>query len=123
MIKALVSALATLALVTGASAAELLTLGVVDARPTYDTMTGTPVVEITLSDQGRETFAKFSRENVGKRVEVLVDDDVVTSPIIQTPLDMRIMHISGLETLAVATDIATRLRAKKAEVFVRTAED
>mgnify|MGYP000910489905 CR=1 FL=1 len=123
MLKAIVSILATTIFVAGAVAAELVPLEVMSARPIVDPITGTPVVEITLSDDGRATFAEFSSENVGKRVDVLVDDDVMTSPVIQTPLDMRVMQISGLDTMAIATDIATRLRGKKAQVFVRPTED
>lgn len=123
MIKALVSALASFALVASVAATELVPLAVVDAKSTYDTLTGAPVVEITLSEEGQAAFAKFSGENVGKRVDVLVDDDVITSPVIHTPLYMQVMQLSGLETMAMATEIATRLRGKKAQVFVRPAKD
>jgi preprotein translocase subunit SecD len=119
MLKNATMLLASLAFAAGVSAAEPVALTVDGARAILDTLTGAPVVEVMLSQDGQQTLAEFTRLYAGQRIDVLVGDQVVTSPVIQTPLDMAVIHISGLETLAVANDIANRLSGKKAKVFVR----
>jgi preprotein translocase subunit SecD len=119
MLKTATMLLASLAFAAGVSAAEPVGLSVDSARAILDTVTGAPVVEVRLSEGGQQTLAQFTRVYTGQRIDVLVGDQVVTSPVIQTPLDMAVIHISGLETLAIANDIANRLSGKKAKVFVR----
>jgi preprotein translocase subunit SecD len=45
-----------------------------------------PVVDLTLTESGKEKFAEFTRANVGKRAAILVDSELVTAPIIKAPI-------------------------------------
>lgn len=81
------------------------------------------MVNLRWTEEGRRLFAKFTADHVGKRIDVMIEDVVVTSPFVMTPLEMAAIQITGLETLAEAEDIARRLNDKKARVFVRLTDE
>ena len=47
---------------------------------------GRPVVELTLTETGREKFAQLTADNVGKRMGIVVDGKLVIVPMIQAPM-------------------------------------
>ena len=123
MKRALVILLSGLALTSGAMAAEPIAISVESAEAELDEFTSQPLVNVRWSADGQSTFAAFTAEHVGKRLDLLVGDEVVTSPVVQTVLDMRDIQITGLYSLEEANDIANRLSGKKARIFVRLAKD
>src|SRR5690606_25429175 len=65
------------ALVSG----EMLT----DAYPTFDEF-GRPAVGFRFDSQGARRFGDATRQNVGKPFAIVLDDKVVSAPVIQTPI-------------------------------------
>jgi preprotein translocase subunit SecD len=47
---------------------------------------GRDVVEILLTDAGSERLARFTRANVGRRIAMLVDDVLISAPVIRAPI-------------------------------------
>lgn len=122
MTRLIFALIASLLLSFSAAAEEKLAIAVETAKATIDQFLGQPVVNVRWSEEGRQAFSAFTRAHVGKRVDLMVGDDVVTSPVVQTPLDMAEIQITGLYTLADAEEIARRITGKKARIFVRLAE-
>jgi preprotein translocase subunit SecD len=85
-----------------------------DAQPGFDSQTQEPVVNLTLDAKGARIIKDVSRENVGKRMAILLFEkgkgEVVTAPVIRSELGSRI-QISGRMTTAEANDNALLLRA------------
>ncbi|MEP7058225.1 MAG: protein translocase subunit SecD [Caldimonas sp.] len=85
-----------------------------DAQPGFDSQTQEPVVHLTLDAKGARIIKDVSRENVGKRMAILLFEkgkgEVVTAPVIRSELGSRI-QISGRMTTAEANDNALLLRA------------
>ncbi|MDQ6681201.1 MAG: protein translocase subunit SecD, partial [Pseudomonadota bacterium] len=85
-----------------------------DAQPGFDSQTHEPVVHLTLDAKGARIIKDISRENVGKRMAILLFEkgkgEVVTAPVIRSELGSRI-QISGRMTTAEASDNALLLRA------------
>ena len=85
-----------------------------DAQPGFDSQTQEPVVHLTLDAKGARIIRDVSRENVGKRMAILLFEkgkgEVVTAPVIRSELGSRI-QISGRMTTAEANDTALLLRA------------
>lgn len=106
-----------------AEGAPKQSIGVAEAQGTLDTSLGFPVVNLRWTEEGRRLFAKFTADHIGKRIDVMIEDVVVTSPFVMMPLEMAAIQITGLETLAEAEDIARRLTDKKARVFVRLTDE
>jgi preprotein translocase subunit SecD len=85
-----------------------------DAQPGFDSQTQEPVVHLTLDAKGARIIRDVSRENVGKRMAILLFErgkgEVVTAPVIRSELGSRI-QISGRMTTAEANDTSLLLRA------------
>ncbi|MDO5058383.1 MAG: protein translocase subunit SecD [Neisseria sp.] len=86
-----------------------------DAQPSFDDRTGAPAVSINLDSTGSGIFAQLTRENVGKRMAmVLIDQgksEVVTAPNINEPIAGGRVQISGSMNATEAQDISLLLRA------------
>ena len=123
MRRAIIAFLFGLLLTPAISASEKLAISVDAAEALVDEFYGQPVVSIRWTAEGQRAFSAFTREHVGKRVDLLVGDEVVTSPVVQSPLEMAEIQITGLSSLAEAEEIAARLTGKKARLFVRLAKE
>jgi preprotein translocase subunit SecD len=86
-----------------------------DAQPGFDNQTGEPAVHITLDGTGARIFQQVTRENVGKRMAmVLVEKgkgEVVTAPVIRQEIGGGRVQISGRMTTIEAREVALLLRA------------
>lgn len=85
-----------------------------DAQPGFDSQTQEPKVDLTVDAQGARIMRDVSRENVGKRMAILLFEkgkgQVVTAPVIRGELGGR-FQISGRMTTVEANDTALLLRA------------
>jgi preprotein translocase subunit SecD len=86
-----------------------------DAQPGFDSQTGEPAVHINLDGTGARIFQQVTRENVGKRMAILLFEkgkgEVVTAPVIRTEIGGGRVQISGRMTTREAADVALLLRA------------
>jgi len=86
-----------------------------DAQPGFDGQTQEPTVNLTLDAKGARIFRDVTRDNVGKRMAILLFEkgkgEVVTAPVIRAEIGGGRVQISGRMTTAEATDQALLLRA------------
>ncbi|MDT3671367.1 MAG: protein translocase subunit SecD [Aromatoleum sp.] len=86
-----------------------------DAQPGFDGQTNEPAVHLTLDAAGSRIFRDVTRENVGKRMAILLIEkgkgEVVTAPVIRSEIGGGRVQISGRMTTAEANDVALLLRA------------
>jgi SecD/SecF fusion protein len=83
----------------------------VDAQPSYDSQRGIPVVSFKFDTRGAISFGEITSANVGKRFAIVLDNTVITAPVIQQPITGGSGQISGSFTTASANDLAVLLRA------------
>ncbi|MFC3703210.1 protein translocase subunit SecD [Devosia honganensis] len=83
----------------------------VDAQPAYDPQRGIPVVSFKFDTRGAITFGEITSANVGQRFAIVLDNQVITAPVIQQPITGGSGQISGSFTTASANDLAVLLRA------------
>ncbi|NLP58028.1 protein translocase subunit SecDF [Lutibacter sp. B1] len=84
-----------------------------DASQEYG-QTGKPEVSMTMNATGTRQWGKMTTENVGKFVAVVLDDNVHSAPIVNTPItDGRTSISGGSMTVSEAQDIANVLKAGK----------
>jgi preprotein translocase subunit SecD len=69
---------------------------------------------LTLTPTGRDRLARATTDNVGRILAVLVDEALITAPVIREPILGGRVQISGQMTMAQATDLALLLRAAPA---------
>lgn len=86
-----------------------------DAQPGFDGQTQEPTVNLTLDAKGSRIFKDITRENVGKRMAIILFEkgkgEVVTAPVIRTEIAGGRVQISGRMTTTEANDSALLLRA------------
>jgi preprotein translocase subunit SecD len=86
-----------------------------DAQPGFDGQTQEPTVNLSLDAKGTRIFRDVTRENVGKRMAILLFEkgkgEVVTAPVIRSEIGGGRVQISGRMTTAEANDTSLLLRA------------
>jgi len=82
----------------------------VDAQVAFD-QSNRPVVSFRLNATGGRNFAEVTRGNVGDRFAILLDDEVISAPVIQEPILGGAGQISGNFTVETASNLAILLRA------------
>ncbi|CAM3478130.1 protein translocase subunit SecD [Bordetella sputigena] len=86
-----------------------------DAQPGRDQQTQQPAVHLTLDAKGARIFRDVTRDNVGKRMAILLFEngkgEVVTAPVIRGEIPGGQVQISGSMTAEEAADTALLLRA------------
>lgn len=86
-----------------------------DAQPGFDGQTQEPTVNLELDNRGARIFQDVTRENVGKRMAIILFEkgkgEVVTAPVIRQEIGGGRVQISGQMTTVEATDTALVLRA------------
>ena len=86
-----------------------------DAQAGFDGQTQQPAVHLTLDAKGARIFRDVTRDNVGKRMAILLFEkgkgEVVTAPVIRTEIGGGRVQTSGSMTTVEANDVALLLRA------------
>ncbi len=86
-----------------------------DAQPGFDNQTQEAAVHLNLDSAGSRIFKEITRENVGKRMAILLIEkgkgEVVTAPVIRTEIAGGRVQISGSMSTQEANDTALLLRA------------
>jgi protein-export membrane protein SecD len=82
-----------------------------DARASNNSQSGEWVVSFTFNAEGARRFADITRANVNRRFAIVLDDKVISAPVIREPITGGRGQISGQFTAASANDLAVLLRA------------
>ncbi len=86
-----------------------------DAQPGFDNQSNEPAVHLSLDGRGARLFKQATRENVGKRMAILLIEkgkgEVITAPVIREEIGGGRVQISGRMSTAEASDTALLLRA------------
>jgi len=83
----------------------------VDAQSTTDQRTGEPVVSFRFDSTGAKRFGKVTQDNVGRPFAIVLDDRVISAPVIREPILGGAGIISGNFTFQETQDLALLLRA------------
>lgn len=82
----------------------------VDAQPTFD-QNGAPAVSFRFDAAGARKFGRVTQKNIGKPFAIVLDNEVITAPTIQSAITGGQGIITGSFTTAEANDLAILLRA------------
>ena len=86
-----------------------------DAQPGFDSQTQEPTVNLTLDAKGSRSFKDITRENIGKRMAIVLFEkgkgEVVTAPVIRAEIGGGRVQISGRMSSTEANDTSLLLRA------------
>lgn len=82
-----------------------------DARVQFDPQGGQPVVYFRFDGVGADRFASITRDNVGRPFAIVLDDKVLSAPVIREPITGGAGQISGDFSVDEANTLAALLRA------------
>ncbi|HEY1362675.1 MAG TPA: protein translocase subunit SecD [Xanthobacteraceae bacterium] len=82
-----------------------------DAQPGFDQRNGEPVVNFKFNSSGARKFAQVTQENVGRPFAIVLDEEVISAPVIREPILGGSGQISGNFTVESANNLAILLRA------------
>ncbi len=82
-----------------------------DAQPGFDQRSGEPIVSFRFNTSGSRKFAQATSENVGQPFAIVLDNEVISAPVIREPITGGSGQISGSFTVQQANDLAILLRA------------
>jgi SecD/SecF fusion protein len=80
-----------------------------NARAVFDPLSGEPQIEFSLNNEGASLFGDITRDNVGKRLAIILDGEVKSAPRIEGPIPGGNGVIHGTFTPEEAFDLAAVL--------------
>ena len=83
----------------------------IDAQPRMDNQTNQTVVTFSMDRLGTKKFAKATIDGVGKRLAIILDNKIISAPVIREAITGGNGQISGDFTFQSATDLALLLRS------------
>jgi preprotein translocase subunit SecD len=83
----------------------------VDAQPGFDQRSSEPIVSFRFNSSGARKFAEATQANVGKPFAIVLDNKVISAPVIREPILGGSGQISGNFNVQQANDLAILLRA------------
>jgi preprotein translocase subunit SecD len=82
-----------------------------DAQASFDQRTGEPIVNFKFNGSGARKFGRATQENVGRPFAIVLDNEVISAPVIREPILGGSGQISGSFTVESANNLAILLRA------------
>jgi preprotein translocase subunit SecD len=83
----------------------------VDAQPGFDQRTNEPIVSFRFNTSGARKFSEATLANVGQPFAIVLDQKVISAPVIREPITGGSGQISGSFTVQQANDLSILLRA------------
>ncbi len=83
----------------------------VSAEPGFDQRTNEPIVSFRFDTSGARRFGRVTQENVGRPFAIVLDNKVISAPVIREPILGGSGQISGNFTVQGANDLAVLLRS------------
>jgi preprotein translocase subunit SecD len=83
----------------------------VDAQPGFDQRTNEAIISFRFNQAGARKFGKFTTENVGAPFAIVLDNQVLSAPVIREPILGGSGQISGSFTVESANNLAIQLRS------------
>jgi preprotein translocase subunit SecD len=82
----------------------------VDAQPAFD-QNGRPAVNFRFNPSGARKFGDYTAQNIGQPFAIVLDDEVISAPVIQSAIPGGSGIITGNFSVEESTDLAVLLRA------------
>lgn len=83
---------------------------------------GRPAVSFKLDRTGAEQFAAMTRKNIGRQAPIVLDEEVISNPVIQSSIENGEGQITGNFTADEAKHLVTLLRAGSLPVPLQVVE-
>ncbi len=83
----------------------------VDSQPAFDSQTNAPIISFRFNQSGARKFGNFSKTHVGEPFAIVLDDKVISAPVIREAILGGSGQISGNFSVESANNLAIQLRS------------
>lgn len=83
----------------------------VDSQPAFDSRTNAPIITFRFNQSGARKFGDFTKNNVNKPFAIVLDDKVISAPVINEAILGGSGQISGNFSVETANNLAIQLRS------------
>ncbi|KWT71564.1 Protein-export membrane protein SecD [Hyphomicrobium sulfonivorans] len=83
----------------------------VDSQPGFDSRTNEPIISFRFNQSGARKFGNFTKDHVGQPFAIVLDNKVLSAPVIREPILGGSGQISGSFTVESANTLAVQLRS------------
>ena len=83
----------------------------VDAQPAFDQRTNEPIITFRFNNAGARKFGNFTKDHVNRPFAILLDDKIISAPVIREPILGGTGQISGSFTVETANQLSIQLRS------------
>ncbi len=83
----------------------------VDAQPAFDSQTNAPIITFRFNQSGARKFGNFTKTHVGEPFAIVLDDKVISAPVIREAILGGSGQISGNFSVDSANNLAIQLRS------------
>lgn len=90
------------------------------ATAMVDNQTNEPTVSLELNNEGKNKFAEATGNNIGKKISIFMDEDEISSPVVQSRITDGKAIISGSTSIAEAQDLAGLINSGALPVTLKT---
>ena len=94
-----------------------------DAQLAFNQQSGEPVVNFSLDTIGAKQFAQLTQQNIGRPLAIVLDNEVLTAPVIRSAITTGSGEISGQFSTQEASQLALMLRAGALPVELNVVEE
>lgn len=93
------------------------------AQVVFDKTTGKPAVSIEFSEEGGKKFAELTARNVGKPLPIILDNELVSQPVVREAITQGSAQITGDFTTDEAKKLTIQLNAGALPVPISLVEE
>ncbi len=86
---------------------------IIDARQDYAQTGASPEVSMSMNSEGAKTWARLTKDNIGKSIAIALDGYVISFPTVNGEIKGGRSQITGLESVEEAQDLANILKSGK----------
>jgi len=79
------------------------------ATVTRNASSGTPEIDVEFSQEGKELFAAITKENINKRLAIVLDGHLYSAPVIRSEISGGKAQITGSFTEEEARELAAKI--------------
>ncbi len=90
-----------------------------DAQAGYSSNGSTAEVDMAMNSDGARTWARLTRDNIGKHIAIVLDDCVYSAPRVNDEINGGRSQITGNFSIEEATDLANLLKSGKMPASAR----
>jgi preprotein translocase subunit SecD len=81
------------------------------ARTTFDEKSGTHSVDLVMTAEGRQRMKELSSRNIGRRLAIVVEDDIVALATVPRTIDADTLNLPAMADARTAEDVARRINS------------